>query len=76
LSLPKLTLFIVPCAQAIAPSAPNRQFGHRLAHLDVAGDDGGRIFRRQHGALRMTMLIGRRHPAFIGMSSSTITRNT
>ena len=26
--------------------------GHRLAHLDIAGDDGGGIFRRQHRVLR------------------------
>ncbi len=43
---------MVPCAAAIAPSAPNRRVGHRLRRLDVAGDDGGGIFRRQHRALR------------------------
>ena len=65
----------MPCAVAIAPSAPNRHWS-RPASLDIAGDDGGRIVRRQHRVVGMMMLIGRRQPAFIGMSSSTMTRKT
>ena len=68
---------MVPCAPAMAPSAPNRQLVTRLRDLDIAGDDGRGIVRRAASSLSgMTMLIGRRQPAFIGMSSSTITRNT
>ena len=67
---------MVPCAQASAPSAPNRQLVtacevSTLPATTAAGYSGVSI---DFGG--MTMLIGRRQPAFIGMSSATIMRNT
>ena len=67
---------MVPCAAASAPSAPNRQLVtacevSTLPATTAAGYSGDSM---ECGGT--TMLIGRRQPAFIGMSSSTITRNT
>ena len=67
---------MVPCAAAMAPSAPNRQLVtacevSTLPATTAAGYSGDSI-----DFFGMTMLIGRRQPAFIGMSSSTMTRNT
>src|SRR6516225_9103329 len=76
LALPKLRLFMLPWAAASAPSAPNRQFVtacdvSTLPATTAAGYSGDSI-----DFFGMTMLIGRRQPPFIGISSSTITRNT
>ena len=67
---------MVPCAAAMAPSAPNRQSvtaceTSTLPATTAAGYCGVSM---EPGGI--TMLIGRRQPAFIGMSSSTMTRNT
>ena len=66
---------MVPCAAAMAPSAPNRQLVtacevSTLPATTAAGYCGESI---EPGG--MTILIGSRQPAFIGMSSSTMTRN-
>src|SRR5215467_11314522 len=74
--LPKLRLFMVPCAAARAPSAPNKQFvtACEVSTLPATTADGysGESIDR----LGITILMGLRQPAFIGMASSTITRNT
>ena len=66
---------MLPWAAASAPSAPNRQFVtacdvSTLPATTAAGYSGDSI-----DFFGMTMLIGRRQPPFIGISSSTITRN-
>ncbi len=67
---------MVPCAAASASSAPNSVSVtacevSTLPATTAAGYSGDSIER---GGI--TMRIGRRQPAFIGMSSSTMTRNT
>ena len=42
----------MPCARGERAERAEQRVGHRLRDLDIAGDDGGRIFRRQHRALR------------------------
>jgi hypothetical protein len=66
---------MVPCAAAMAPSAPNRQLVtscevSTLPATTAAGNSGDSM-----DFFGTTMRIGRRQPAFIGMSSSTMTRN-
>ena len=67
---------MVPCAEPSAFERANSAVGHDLARLHVAGDNGGGIAGLSIEPSGMTISIGFRQPAFIGIGSSTMTRNT